>query len=76
MIADQKLSNLQIEILKMFRFNLSESQLNEIRELLISYFSKSTDKEITRLWEANEWSEQTIENWLTEHHRTPYKNNS
>lgn len=75
MVTDEKLSNLQLELLKMFKFNISESQLNEIRDLLVVYFSKNADDEISKLWEEKDWSDQTISKWLEEHNRTPYKNN-
>jgi hypothetical protein len=33
------LTNLQLELLKLFRFNLSDQQIKEVRALLSKYFA-------------------------------------
>lgn len=53
----KRLSNLQVELLKTFRFELSEEQLMEIRQLLIDYFANKVTSEMDLLFEANNWGE-------------------
>ncbi len=68
-----RLTNLQLELLKVFSFDLSEQQIIEIRELLAKYFAEQAAGEMDRLWEQNNWSNNTMEKWANEHLRTTYK---
>ena len=66
-----KLSNLQMELLKLYPYTVSEEELKEIRLLLADYFAQRIDSEMDQLWQEKEWNEQTIENWKNEHLRSP-----
>jgi len=70
----QKLTNLQVELIKVFSFDLSEAQVLEIRSLLANYFADKATEEADRLWEERGWTDETMENWADEHFRTPYEN--
>lgn len=72
MSAPQKLTNLQIELLKVFSHPLSEEQLLEVKDLLAAYFAEKASDEMDRLWEAKGWSDETMQEWATTHLRTPY----
>ena len=68
-----QLSNLQIELLKLFNYNLQEKQIIEIKKLLSSYFAQNITKDIDKLWDKEKWNDKTIDNWKNEHLRTKYK---
>ncbi len=68
----QKLTNLQLELLKVFSYQLNQQQLTDIKNLLANYFAEQATKEMDKLWEENNWDENTIETWANEHLRTPY----
>jgi hypothetical protein len=70
---NNKLTNLQQELLKTFSYNVPDEQLLEIRAILSNYFAGKASAEMNKLWVANEWSDETMEQWLTEHERVPYK---
>jgi len=74
MTAEQKrpLSNLQLELLRLYSTDVSDSQLLEIKQMLADYFSQQIDEEMTMLWDKNRWDEGTIETWKNERLRTPY----
>lgn len=74
MTAEQKrpLSNLQLELLRLYSTDISDSQLLEIKKMLANYFSQQIDEDITALWNKNGWDEGTIETWKNERLRTPY----
>jgi hypothetical protein len=72
MEVTKQLSNLQIELLRVFNFELSEEQLKEIRALLADYFAEKVATEMDALFEANDWGEEKIEEWSKEHMRTKY----
>lgn len=73
MESTRKLTNLQLEILKIFRFDISDDQVKEIRSLLAAYFSEKVTSEVDALFESNKWGEEKIEEWSKEHMRTKYE---
>jgi hypothetical protein len=73
MEATKKLSNLQLELLQMFRFEISDEQVKEIRKLLVEYFADKVTSEIDALFEEKDWGEEKIEEWSKEHMRTKYE---
>jgi len=64
-----KLTNVQLELLKLFQYNLPDKQLVEIRNMLAKYFAKTAMGEMDRLWEENNWTNDTMEAWANEHLR-------
>lgn len=72
MSAAKKLTNLQLEILEVFKYDLSEEQIKEIRNLLVEYFAEKVTSGIDKLFEENNWGEEKIEEWSKEHMRTKY----
>ncbi len=68
-----KMTNLQLEILKIFSIELPDSQLIEIRDILSKYFADKAADEMDRLWEENNWDDKTMEDWSNEHMRMKYE---
>lgn len=68
-----QLTNLQLELLKTFSYNLSESQILEIKELLAKYFAEKVTADMNQFWDENNWSDETIRKLSGEHLRTEYK---
>lgn len=73
MAATQGLSNLQLELLKIFSFEISDDQLLEIKSLLVKYFADKVSTDIDNLFEEQGWGQDKIEEWAQEHMRTPYE---
>jgi len=61
---DKPLTNLQLELLKLFSMNLPEEELLEIRRILANYFAERASDEMDRLWEENKWTNETMDDWL------------
>lgn len=72
-IAEGKLTNLQLELLKIFSFKLTDQQLIEIRNLLANYFAQRVDEEFEKVWKEKGYSSDIIHEWANEHMRTPYR---
>jgi len=70
--AEKRLTNLQIELLELFKYELSEEQIKEIRSLLANYFAERVTNDIDQLFEENKWGQEKIEEWSKEHMRTKY----
>ena len=66
------LTNLQLELLKVFSHNLSEAELIEIKGILMDYFSKKAISAADKVWESEKWDEQKIKSILNDSERTPY----
>ncbi|MCY7411321.1 MAG: hypothetical protein LH473_13695 [Chitinophagales bacterium] len=72
-VLEGKLTNLQLELLKIFSLKLKDEQLIEIRNLLAHFFADKASDEMEKIWKERGYSEDTINGWLNEHMRTPYK---
>jgi hypothetical protein len=68
-----RLSNLQLELLKIFSFDISDSQLLEIKAMLVQYFADKVTHDIDQLFEEKGWGMEKIEAWSKEHMRTTYE---
>ncbi|WP_375577906.1 hypothetical protein ABWH96_12705 [Marivirga tractuosa] len=67
---ENSLNNTQLEILKMFRYDLPQEQWDEIREMIAKYFADKVTKEVDALWDEKGWSEETMKEWSKEHMRS------
>jgi len=62
----QPLSNLQLEILKLYSTNLDQRDLLEIKKILAHYFAKRAVKEADKIWDEKGLSNEVMETWLHE----------
>lgn len=68
-----QLTNLQLELLKTFRYDLSDAQMLEIKTLLAKYFADKVTAEMDEFCFENGWNNETIETVAKEHLRTKYE---
>ncbi len=73
MQTTQGLSNLQLELLKIFSFDISDDQLLEIKSMLVKYFADKLTNDVDKLFEEKGWGVEKIEEWSKEHMRTKYQ---
>jgi hypothetical protein len=71
---NNKMTNLQLEILKMFEYNLAESQLIELKEVISQYFMDKVDSGMDNVLNEKDWSNSTMESIVNQHTRTPLIN--
>ena len=67
------LNNAQLEILDMMSFVKSQEALADLKQAISNYFASELEKEMNRMWETGEITEEKVENFRTIHERTPYK---
>ena len=70
------LTNLQLELLKIFSRTISNEDLLEIKKTLSQYFAKKAISEADKVWDEKGWSKKEAEKVLKKHLRTPYRRNA
>jgi hypothetical protein len=68
-----QLTNLQLELLKLFNYQTSKEQLSDIKSLLSSYFAKNATDKFDLFWDKKKWNKKVVENIKNEHLRTKYE---
>jgi hypothetical protein len=63
------LSNLQLELLRIYGNDVSEETLREVKEILAKYFADKATKAMDKIWEEKNLTEQDMIDWTNEHHR-------
>ena len=67
------LNKAQLGIMRLLSHFNSEEQVQELNDLICSYYARKVDDEMDRLWDEGKWSQEKIEETLHEHLRTPYR---
>ncbi len=67
------LSNMQIELLKLFSRDIEEEDLKELKRLMVKYLSKNLFDKADKQWEEKSLSNDDMDKLLNTHLRTPYK---
>lgn len=62
--ASNKPTQLQLELLKSFRFITDEKQLSEVKSLLNFYFRNKLDESITREENSRDYTASVYKQWL------------
>lgn len=64
------MSNLQIELLRLYGNNISEKSLLEIKTILAKYFADKASDEMDKVWDEKGLTEQDMIDWTNEHNRS------
>ena len=65
-VLNYPLSNVQVELLKLFRTNLSEQELLELKDLLVRFYSDKIMKEADAIWDEKGLTNDDMDNWLNQ----------
>ena len=58
------LSNVQMELLKLYSTDLSEQDLLELKILLANFYAKKSIQQANQIWDENGLSDNTMNDWL------------
>ena len=72
-IQSKPFTPFQIEMLELVARVSSEVEMQDIRRMLGQYFAKRAEDAIDRLWDEGVLNDNVMEEWKSEHMRTPYK---
>jgi hypothetical protein len=61
---EKPLTNLQVELLKLFARNVPEDKLLAIKELISDYLLDAARDEADKAWEHKGYSDATVKEWL------------
>jgi len=62
----QPLSNVQVELLKIYSTNITEPELKELKDLLAQFYAKKSIENANKSWEDKKLSNDTMDQWLNE----------
>ncbi len=60
------LSNLQLEILKLYSTNLNKTDLEELKNQLAEFFAKKSIKNANRVWKEKKLTNDDMDKWLND----------
>lgn len=63
-IKTESLTNLQLELLKIFSYKLPEEELVEVKRLLASHFAKRMKNEASKIWLEKGYTQEDMDKWL------------
>jgi len=65
-IKSQTLSNVQMELIKLYSTDLKYDDLMEVKKILGNHFARKAINEADNIWDQKEMSADTMEDWLNE----------
>ncbi|MCR9131936.1 MAG: hypothetical protein NXI08_05165 [bacterium] len=60
------LSNVQIELLKLYSTDLSDEELAELKEMLSTFYAKKAIRHADQVWDSKKLSDVVMEEWLND----------
>lgn len=62
----QVLTNLQLEIVKLYSTDLERQELLELKQALANFFARKAIKEADKVWDEQHLDDDDMEAWLNE----------
>jgi hypothetical protein len=63
------LTNLQLELLRLYANQVTDEQLLEIKMLLGKYFAQKATEAMETTWQEQQLTPDDMKKWANEHHR-------
>jgi len=60
----QPLTNVQLEILKAFSFNLDNNELQDFKDVIADYFAKRAIQSANKVWDEKGWTDEGVDRML------------
>jgi len=65
-VLNYPLTNVQIELMKLFNTNLSENELAELKDLLSRFYADKAISQADALWDERGLTNEDMGKWLNE----------
>lgn len=73
MEVQHTLSNLQLELLKVFSRQVSDEDVKSIHSMLSKYFADKAMNLADQVWDKNGWTSQDAQKMMNEHNRKKHE---
>jgi hypothetical protein len=60
------LTNTQLQILKLYAYDLKEDEMQELQKVLAAFFAKRIRKRTGKLWQDRRYTNETMKQWLND----------
>lgn len=60
------LTNLQLELLKVFSYQLPEEELLEVKQVLATFFAERLKKRASKIWKEKKYTQNDMNKWLND----------
>jgi hypothetical protein len=60
------LSNVQIELMKLFRTNLSDQELIELKDLIVKFYADKVTSQANAIWDEKGLTNEDMDKWLNQ----------
>jgi hypothetical protein len=70
MQTSKQMSNIQLELLKLYATDIPNEDLINIKRLMVQYFAEKITQQMDSLWEENNWTAETMHEWAKGHIRS------
>ena len=71
-VLEERLSNAQLELLKLFAGDVSDDELRLLQRILLRFRAEVLMDKADRIWEEKGWTDADIKRLLETKMRTPY----
>ena len=65
-VTSPPLTNIQIELLKLFSTNLSDGELKELKGLLAEFYARKSIQLANKVWDEKGLTPKDMEDWLND----------
>ncbi len=63
-VLNDNFSNVQLELLKLYSTDISDSELEEVKQKLADFFAKKATDEADKLWDEKNMDNNLMTKWL------------
>ena len=61
-----QLTNLQLELIKIFSYQLPNEELLEVKQLLANFFAERIKKRASKIWQEKGYTQNDMDKWLND----------
>ena len=65
-VIQKPMSNVQLELLKLYATNMSDEDIKELRSQLAQFYAKKSIKAADKVWEEKGYTNELMDKWLNE----------
>lgn len=60
------LTNVQLELLKLYAYDLPEEEMQELKKILTSFFAERIRRRTGKIWQERGYTQETMQQWLND----------